>query len=71
MKHMKGDELKDEYTEHDLKNGERGRYFDAYQQSHYVTRRTVEMMDRSIEKLDKGGAGEPLDLSRFKRNKHG
>ena len=71
MKHMKGDELKDEYTEHDLKNGERGRYFDAYQQSHYVTRRTVEMMDRSIEKLDKGGAGELLDLSRFKRNKHG
>ncbi len=71
MKHMEDDELREEYTEHDLKNGERGRYYDAYQQSHYVTRRTVEMMDRSIENLDKGVVGAPLDLSRFERNKDG
>jgi hypothetical protein len=62
---MKNDELKDEYSERDLKNGERGRYYDAYQQSHNEMRRTVEMMDRSIENLNKGVAGEPLDLSRF------
>ena len=31
-----------------------------------VSARTVEMMDRAIENLDKGEAGKPLDLSRFK-----
>lgn len=31
-----------------------------------VSERTVEMMDRSIESLNKGAAGEPLDLSRFR-----
>ena len=71
MKHMEDDELRDEYAEHDLKNGERGRYYDACQQSHYFTRRTVEMMDRSIENLNKGVVGAPLDLSRFERNKNG
>jgi len=30
-----------------------------------VSARTVEMMDRSIENLNKGAVGEPLDLSRF------
>ena len=31
-----------------------------------VSTRTVEMMDRSIESLNNGVAGEPLDLSRLK-----
>jgi len=31
-----------------------------------VSARTVEMMDRAIENLDKREAGKPLDLSRFK-----
>jgi hypothetical protein len=31
-----------------------------------VSERTVGMMDRSIESLNKGAAGEPLDLSRFR-----
>jgi len=31
-----------------------------------VSERTVEMMDRAMENLDKGEAGTPLDLSRFK-----
>jgi hypothetical protein len=31
-----------------------------------VSARTVEMMDRSIQNLNKGVAGEPLDLSRFR-----
>lgn len=31
-----------------------------------VSSRTVEIMDRSIENLNKGVAGEPLDVSRFR-----
>ncbi|MDA3950960.1 MAG: hypothetical protein PF508_17265 [Spirochaeta sp.] len=31
-----------------------------------VSARTVEMMDRSINRLNAGTAGEPLDLSRFR-----
>jgi hypothetical protein len=31
-----------------------------------LSARTVEMMDRSIENLNKGVAGEPLDLSQFR-----
>ena len=37
-----------------------------------LSARTVEMMDRSIENLDDGVAGEPLDLSGFREAiKHG
>lgn len=31
-----------------------------------VSSRTVEMMDRSIDNLNEGVAGEPLDVSRFR-----
>ena len=31
-----------------------------------VSARTVEMMDRSVENLNKGAVGEPLDQSRFR-----
>jgi hypothetical protein len=31
-----------------------------------ISARTVEMMDRSIENLNKGMVGDPLDLSRFR-----
>ena len=35
---MEDDELRKEYTEHDFKNGVRGKYYAAYQQSHNVVR---------------------------------
>ena len=38
MKTMHDDELKEEYTESDLKVGVRGKYYAAYQKSHNVVR---------------------------------
>ena len=38
MNTMHDDELKEEYTEGDLKDGVRGKYYAAYQKSHNVVR---------------------------------
>ena len=68
MKPMHDDELKEEYTESDLKDGVRGTQYRNYHVREYadggiemlpqelvdVSARTVEMIHSSIENLNKG-----------------
>jgi len=55
-----------EYRNYHVRESADGRIEMFPQKLVEISARTVEMMDRSIENLNRGMVGEPLDLSRFR-----